>query len=155
MPTRYLRIPHIRQKANSDCLVACAMMMLAAVGVSADYGRLHKLLGIRDAGAPYSRLRLLSQLQPDLRVTLQQGTLQHLIQAIDAGNPPTIFVFTRELPYWSEAVYHAVVLVGYTETNFSIHDPAFAQAPQVASIGDVDLAWLENDSYFAVLERRS
>ena len=151
----YLRIPHIHQKADSDCLVACATMMLAAIGISVEYHQLQMLLGLTDSGIPYSRLRLLIQLGPNLQVSLQQGTLQHLKNAIDAGTPPAIFVFTGELPYWTARVYHAVVLVGYTETDFLIHDPAFAHAPQVASIGDVDLAWLEYDTYFAVITRRS
>jgi hypothetical protein len=73
--------------------------------------------------------------------------------AIDAGIPPAVFVITGDLPYWSESVYHAMVLVGYTETDFYINDPAFAHAPQVASIGNLDLAWLEYDSFFAVIQR--
>ena len=128
-------------------------MMLAAVQVHVDYAQLQQLRELTDAGIPYSRLQRLSQLQPHLRITLQQGDLSHLIRAIDAGTPPAVFVFTGELPYWSEAVYHSIVLVGYTETSFLIHDPAFAKAPQAALFGDLDLAWLENYSYFAVLER--
>jgi hypothetical protein len=129
--------------------------MLGAVGVNMDYHRLQALLGYQDGGIPYSRLQLISHVQPELQVTLQQGNLLHLMNAIDAGTPPALFVYTGELPYWSEAVYHAVVLSGYTEAQFYIHDPAFAYAPQIVSRGDLDLAWLEYDSYYAVVERKS
>ena len=151
----FLKIPHIRQKANSDCLVACAAMMLAAVNVKVDYHRLLTLLRFEDEGIPYSRLKLLTRIRSDLHIILQQGDLQHLLTAIDAGTPPAGFVFTGELPYWSEAVYHSVVLVGYTATEFLIHDPAFAHAPQVVAMSDLDLAWLEYDCYFAIVQRRN
>jgi len=128
-------------------------MMLATVDVNIDYRRLQTLLGHKEVGIPFSRLRLLSQISADIRVTLQQGNLEHLTTAIDAGTPPAIFLSTGELPYWSESVYHAVVVTGYTDTDFYINDPAFADAPQVVSIGDLDLAWLEHDTYFAVVER--
>jgi ABC-type bacteriocin/lantibiotic exporter with double-glycine peptidase domain len=130
-------------------------MMLKAVNVNVDYRHLQTLFRYEGSGIAYSRLQLLTQVRPDLHVTLQQGNLQHLMKAIDAGIPPAVFLFTGELPYWTEGVYHAVVLVGYTETEFYIHDPAFAHAPQVVSIGDLDLAWLEFDSYFAMVQRRS
>lgn len=149
----FLRIPHIRQKGDVDCLIACAAMMLGAIDVKVDYKQLRTLLGITDYGTPFSRLRLLSRIRPDVQVTLQKGNLQHLRTAIDAGIPPAVFVFTGELPYWSEAVYHAVLLIGYTETEFYINDPEFAIAPQVASIGDLELAWIEHDSFFAVVQR--
>ena len=151
----FLKIPHIRQRAKSDCLVACAAMMLTAVDVNIDYSRLQSQLGFKGGGLTYRRLQLLTRVRSDLHVILQQGSIQHLMKAIDAGTPPAVFIVTGELPYWSETVYHAVVLVGYTETEFYINDPAFAYAPQVVSIGDLDLAWLEYDSYFAVVQRRS
>jgi ABC-type bacteriocin/lantibiotic exporter with double-glycine peptidase domain len=149
----FLRIPHIRQKGDVDCLIACAAMMLAAVDVHIDYKRLRTLLGVTDIGTPFSRLPLLSRIQSDLRVTLRKGHLQQLRAAIDAGVPPAVFVFTEDLPYWHEAVSHAVLLVGYTSTDFYINDPEFAAAPQVASIGDLELAWIEHDSHFAVVQR--
>jgi ABC-type bacteriocin/lantibiotic exporter with double-glycine peptidase domain len=152
---RFLKITHIQQRANSDCLVACAAMMLAAVDVDVDYNRLKNLLGVTNIGTPYSRLQRLESIQPDLHVTLQPGDLHDLFTAIDAGTPPVIFVYTGELPYWSSAVYHAVVLVGYTETEFFIHDPAFAYAPHTVTIGDLELVWIEDDSYVAVVQHRN
>jgi hypothetical protein len=128
-------------------------MMLTAVDVNVDYRRLQNLLGFRSSATPYSRLKRLERIQPDLQETLQSGDLHDLFTAIDTGIPPAVFLVTGELPYWSESVYHSVVLVGYTETEFAIHDPAFAVAPQIASIGDLELGWIEYDSHFAVVQR--
>lgn len=149
----FLKIPLIRQQAEADCLVACAAMMLAAADLPLDYTRISLLLGFEGDGLPYSRLHRLSRIQQGLHVTIEPGTLQNLMRAIDAGIPPTVFVNTGELPYWSESVYHAVVLTGYTATDFYVNDPAFVDAPQIVSMGDLDLAWLEHDTYFAVVER--
>lgn len=130
-------------------------MLLSAIDINVEYRHLRNTLGYRGGGLPYSRLQLLSRIRSDLRITIQQGSLQHLIAAIDAGTPPAVFVSTGDLPYWKENVYHAVVVVGYVETEFYINDPAFDDAPQVVSFGDLDLAWLEYDSYFAIVQRAS
>lgn len=150
----FLKIPHIRQKAEADCLIACAAMMLAATNVTVDYAQISSLFEFEGDGLPYSRLHRLSRIDRDLTISIQQGTLQHLMAAIEAGTPPAIFVNTGELPYWSASVYHAVVLAGYTATDFYVNDPAFPEAPQVVPIGDLDLAWLEHDTYYAVIQRR-
>jgi hypothetical protein len=33
-----------------------------------------------------------------------------------------------------------------------VNDPAFAVAPQIVSHGDLDLAWIAYDTYFALIE---
>jgi hypothetical protein len=58
--------------------------MLAAVNVKVSYSRLRAILGFRQTGLPYSRIRLLQRVHPEIRVTLQQGTISHLVQAIIA-----------------------------------------------------------------------
>ncbi len=150
---RFLKVAHIHQRARADCLVACAAMLLSTVDVKTDYARLQALLGFDGGGIPFSRLRLLAQISPNINVTISQGTLRDLMTAIDSGHPPAIFLSTSELPYWTESVFHAVVLTGYTATDFYINDPAFADAPQIVSMGDVDLAWLEHDTYYATVTR--
>lgn len=129
-------------------------MMLAAVDVNVAYPRIESLLGYRGDSLTYRQLHFLTRISTKIEVVIQQGNLQHLMRAIDDGTPPAVFILTGELPYWVENVPHAVVLTGYTETEFSIHDPAFAFAPQIVAKGDLDLAWLEYDSYFAVVQRR-
>lgn len=91
MPKRLLDLPNHRQQKESDCLAACAAMMLQAIGI--------------------------------------------------------------EVPYWNVGTWHAVVLVGYDEQYLYVNDPAFETAPQAVLCGDLDLAWLAYDSYYAMVQR--
>ncbi len=130
-------------------------MMLAAVDIAVPYRRLLSLLDVAPWGTPHSRLLRLDSLAPEVEVIYQQGELSDLFDALDAGFPPAVFVWTGDLPYWQLQTPHAVVLCGYDDQNFFINDPAFDAAPQVAAHGDLDLAWLAGDSYFALLRRKT
>jgi ABC-type bacteriocin/lantibiotic exporter with double-glycine peptidase domain len=117
------------------------------------YKRLLSVLDVSPWGTPHSNLRRLAEILPAVRVTHRQGELADLIAAIDRGLPPAVFVWTGELTsYWTSAVYHAVVIVGYDDQQFYLNDPAHDFAPQVVSQQEFDLAWLAHDTYFAVIE---
>ena len=47
-----LNIPHRRQQRESDCLVACAAMVLDYLHVPIRYDRLYKLLRAQPFGTP-------------------------------------------------------------------------------------------------------
>ena len=64
-----------------------------------------------------------------------------------------LFKVTTWITYWKEDAQHALVVVGYDETNFYLNDPAFADAPKTVSIDEVMLAWLEFDYMYATVER--
>lgn len=154
MPERFLKIPHIRQKSNADCLVACAAMMLESAGFRADYNHILRLLGTSELGTPHSRIQLLSRIHSDLLLIYREGELEDIIRFLDNGYPIGIFVYTKELPYWTTAAGHAVVVVGYTEQVFYLHDPAFNDTPQAVTYGDLQLAWEAYDSFLAVVQRK-
>jgi hypothetical protein len=99
MPERFLKIPHIRQKSDTDCLVACAAMMLEAAGFHANYNQLLRLLGTSELGTPHSRIKLLSRIYADLLLIYREGGLEDIIRFLDNGYPVGIFVYTKELPY--------------------------------------------------------
>lgn len=128
-------------------------MMLSALGIDIPYARLLSLLDIAPWGTPHSRLLRIDTLGSGLEVVHRQGELVDLFDALDAGFPPAAFVWTGELPYWQVQTPHAVVLCGYDDQNFFINDPAFEVAPHIVTHGDLDLAWLAGDSYFAMLRR--
>jgi ABC-type bacteriocin/lantibiotic exporter with double-glycine peptidase domain len=154
MPERFLRIPHIQQKARSDCLAACAAMLLEAAGFRIDYNHLVRLLGTSDLGTPYSRIQLLSRIHSDIVVIYRTGQLEDVVHFIDEGYPIGIFVETNELPYWTRSSAHAVVVVGYSDQDFYLHDPAFRDAPQKVTHGDLQLAWDALEPTLAVVQRR-
>jgi hypothetical protein len=153
MPERFLRIPHIPQKADADCLAACAAMMIEAAGFRANYGNLLRLLGTSNLGTPNSRIQLLSRLHPDLIVVFREGGTEEIFHHIDRGYPVGVFVDTMELPYWSSSTYHAVVIVGYSDQDFYLHDPAFHNAPQIVTHGDLQLARDVFSSKLVVVQR--
>ena len=57
-----LPVPYAAQINDSACLPACAQMVLAYYGRKVSQPQLIRLLGTTDAGTPFSRLPLLSQL---------------------------------------------------------------------------------------------
>ncbi len=152
MPSRFLELANQRQKEESDCLAACAVMMLDTCGIVVPYRKLLSILDVATWGTPHRNICKLVEIVPHIRVIYKQGELVDLYRTLDAGLPPTAFVWTAELPYWTVETWHSVVLVGYDAQKFYINDPAFDVAPQSVSQGDFDLAWLAYDSYYAVVE---
>ena len=65
-----------------------------------------------------------------------------------------VFVDTGELPYWSYAAKHALVVVGVQAEHILVNDPAFSEAPIQVPAGDFDLAWLNADYMCAVISRK-
>lgn len=153
MPKNLLPLPHIEQQSESDCLAACAAMVLAFLDFHVSYSRLLTILDIHPWGTPHRNIRKLTELFPGLRVTYKQGEPLDLFQLVDSGCPVIVFVWTGDLPYWKEETWHAVVIVGYDEGSFYVNDPAYSNAPQPVLHGDLELGWIAYDSYYAVIEK--
>ena len=86
-------------------------------------------------------------------MTLQAGDDDDLRAAIDRNQPPIVFLFTGDLPYWPENTSHAVVVVGYDEETVLLNDPEFDDAPQRAGWNEFMLAWGEHDYVYALVSR--
>lgn len=151
MPNTLLPIPHHPQRSDGDCLAACAAMVLDHLGVSVNYDRLLRLLSIKSYGAPGSHLNNLADL--GMYVRYAQGTLDELFDYLARGQPCIVLVRTDQLPYWTYATDHAVLVVGFDEQAVYVNDPAFEQAPQRVPRADFELAWLEFDCRYAVIWR--
>lgn len=150
MPAPWLPVSHQKQRHRSDCLVACATMVLDYLGQSIRYVRLLRLLGVTpDLGAPASNVRRLSSL--NVSVEYGAGTIDDLAEHIARGVPCIAFVHTMHLSYWTEATRHAVVVVGMDEEHVYLNDPFFDIAPQVVSRLEFELAWDEMDNTYAVI----
>ncbi|MEK7277412.1 MAG: peptidase C39 family protein [Chloroflexota bacterium] len=149
-----LSIKHIRQRAQGDCVVACAAMALDHIGISADYNRLMKLLRlIEGVGTASYHVRELEQL--GIVVVYKRGTLTELHDHLTHNRPSIAFVKTADLPYWDEAVDHAVVVAGLDDDHVHLNDPAFDYAPIRVSRGDFGLAWLERDEVYSTFMRQN
>jgi ABC-type bacteriocin/lantibiotic exporter with double-glycine peptidase domain len=147
MPPVILAVPHIPQRQQGECLAACAAMVLTYLGLSVTYDQLLQLLRVNWFGTPASNIRELENL--GLTVFYQQGILADITGHLSNNRPCIAFLQTGELPYWDEAIDHAVVVVGMDEQSIFLNDPAFPNAPIQVSQGDFDLAWLERDEFYA------
>jgi len=147
-----LRVSHRQQLRQADCLAACAAMVLEYLQVPSTYQDLLKRLRIESYGAPFSNLRQLESL--GVKVLIQRGTIESLREHLERGLPPIAFVNTEQLGYWKESTSHAVVVLGIEDNQIYLDDPAFTEAPQVISLDEFMLAWIDLDQFYALIELR-
>lgn len=145
-----LPVIHVQQHNEGDCLAACVDMVLKYLAAPRAYPRLLRALHIdKRVGAPFPNIQRLEKL--GITVVFRQGSLVQLYKFLQNGWPVIIPVKTGQLPYWQEDTDHAIVVVGMDEQSVYINDPAFVTAPIPVSHGNLDLAWLERNEYYAVL----
>jgi ABC-type bacteriocin/lantibiotic exporter with double-glycine peptidase domain len=146
-----LPVPYRKQIQSSDCLAACATMLIEYLGRSVPYPQLLALLEIGPLGAPRRNILRLARL--GFQVTFREGTLPVVAQYVNAGHPVIAFVDTGELSYWSTTTNHAVVVVGVESDHVLVLDPAFPDdAPKQIPEGEFQLAWLNCDYTCAIVE---
>lgn len=98
MPTHYLQISHHQQQHETDCLAACAAMVLDYWSYSVRYQRLLKLLDVTpDLGAPSFNLKYLEAL--GFSVEYGRGSLGDLEACLAQGIPCIAFIDTAFLSY--------------------------------------------------------
>lgn len=146
-----LNVSHRNQSQPSDCLAACAAMVLDYIGVRANYDALLSRLRITEFGASFHNLAFLEYL--GVRVLVERGDIETLRRHLSRNVPPIAFVKTAELSYWDEANNHAVVVVGIEGNQIFLDDPAFSQAPQSTSLDEFMLAWVDMDQFYGVIEK--
>ena len=144
---------HSRQRRESDCLVACADMVLNHLGVQIDDQRLSKILRAQPSFTPFSNLRYLEAL--GLFVTIgQQGDLTTFEPNLELGLPVVVGVQTITWAHWQgEVTRHAVVVMGIDLANeiIYIHDPFLADAPIELPLLNFEIGWEEQDREYAVI----
>jgi ABC-type bacteriocin/lantibiotic exporter with double-glycine peptidase domain len=144
---------HRRQRRESDCLVACADMVLNHLGIQLGYQRLAKLLRAGPSFTPFSNLRFLASLR--LSITLgEQGDVSLFAPYLDLGLPIVVGVKTLGWQHWgNEVTEHAVVVVGIdqAQNKIYIHDPFFSEAPIEMSLIAFEAGWIEGEGYYAII----
>lgn len=150
-PPVRLPVQHIQQQAEADCLIACTAMIFEYRSLPFDYQKIWRLLRVRpQLGTPFFQIRELGKL--GVTVTYKRGTLPELHACLTQNLPCIVGVQTGELPYWQATnTQHAVVVVGLDSDWIYLNDPAFLNAPVQVSLGDFDLAWLEQGEFYAVI----
>jgi ABC-type bacteriocin/lantibiotic exporter with double-glycine peptidase domain len=152
MSSTFLQIDHIQQRADGECMAACAAMILSYINVRVNYNQLINLLHITPIGTASFRVLELEKL--NITVVYKQGTLDELREHLANNRPCLAFVDSAQLPYSRLASNHAVVVSGMDETQIYLNDPDLDYAPVAIPIGDFDLAWLERDEYYAAFLKR-
>lgn len=147
---QWLPVSHQKQRQQADCLAACTAMVLRYLEVPCEYDELIRLLEIQAHGTAFSKVRNLAT-SFGLHVDVQEGDLDALRLCLDLALPPLVAVNTDDLSYWKSAVDHAVVVIGMDDTMIALNDPAFNTAPQVISLVEFSVAWIEQDYKYAVI----
>lgn len=139
-----MRVPHFEQELSYSCLPACVRMVAAFYGVEQSEAALRTLLKTRPAGT--SPVQLMLRL-PEIGMSAQvhMGSLSMLQAQITAGQPCIVHLWTEPLPHWHTPVIHAVTVVAITDVEVTIHDPAFADAPQKVPLPLFLQAWSATD----------
>jgi len=113
------------------------------------------LLETDETGTRFRDIHRVSALGFDVEVTT--GTIFDLKKWLDANCPCITRIKTTHLPRYPLPpwVPHAVVVVGITENNVYIHDPAQSTAPDVVPIKAFQSAWAGGQYQFAVMKPTS
>jgi ABC-type bacteriocin/lantibiotic exporter with double-glycine peptidase domain len=151
MSTNLLPIEHRSQEADAGCLAACVQMVMGNLGITVSQNELNRLLELTPAGVPTPRLLRLERY--GVQATIQRGDQNDLLEAIDPGAPPILFVCTGQLSYWDIDTQHALLVSGYDGPDLLLNDPAFPDAPQRVHIDELMLAWDEFDNTHTLITR--
>ncbi len=150
MPNKLLLVSRVQQQAESDCLPACAQMVLAYLGKIVEYKRLLQLLRTRSFGTPAANILYLNQL--GVRDSLREFVVNEIEKQIDANRAVIAFLNTADLPYWKQDTDHAVVVIGFDGEDILLNDPFYAEQTQKVSHAAFELAQLRFNHLCATIE---
>jgi ABC-type bacteriocin/lantibiotic exporter with double-glycine peptidase domain len=125
-------------------------MVLEFFGLTITEAQLARQLGTQDFGTPAPNLHRLDRL--GFSITYESVTLATVQTALAAGIPCLVFVFTGDLPHWSENTAHVMVAVGIDDEAIYVNDPAFETAPQTIPLDYFLLAWSEFDHRCGIIQ---
>jgi predicted double-glycine peptidase len=114
---------------------------------------LAKVMGSYPFGTPASHVIRLQTLGYQVRYAPM--TLTELQQLISQGLTPIVFVLADFLPWADFIGFHALLLVGVTNDQVWLHDPALPDGPMQLSVDGFMLAWEEFDRMTAVISLRA
>jgi len=151
-----LPVPFHPQESDAGCVLACAQMMLAFLGIRRSQPELARVLGVDPlVGTPGPRLRRLNS--PDLEVVYTEGELSAVENWLEQRLPVMMFVQTAQLDYWEGLrSQHAIVVIGLDEKNATILDPVFPASENPKQILRLELqvasGWMRHR--YVVIRRR-
>jgi ABC-type bacteriocin/lantibiotic exporter with double-glycine peptidase domain len=142
---------HRRQRFETDCLVACAAMVLAYLGINRSDEWLIKLMETTAIGTPFSNI---DRLKAALGLGIERGnwaTVTTFEAFLEEGLPIIVAVDSDVPAYWPHYRNHAVVVVGFNADEVYINNPAVANAPEVVDMNTFLWAWSQRGYEYAVV----
>ena len=148
----YIEISHHPQFLDYTCVPACVRMVAHHHGLILSETEIAYLLETDETGTRFREIHSVSALGFDVEVTT--GTISDLKKWLNANFPCIVRIKTTHLPRYPLPpwVPHAVVVVGITENNVYIHDPAQYTAPDVVPIEAFQSTWASGQYQFAVMK---
>lgn len=140
-----------QQQDDLDCLVVCCQMVLSYLGIDKDETWLWKQLR-SDSITPFSKVKnLAAELGLAVELSSWQDDLTLFAPFIEVGLPVIVAVnadITSQWPYYRD---HAVIVVGFDDTQVFVNDPAQSEAPLAVDIDTFLLAWANRDYEYGVI----
>ncbi len=139
-----MNVPHFQQEREYSCLAACVRMVLAFHGDYRSEDDLRRLLKTRVAGTSPANL-MLNLPGIGFDVSVFDGFQTILRQHVSEGTPCIVHLWTEPLPYWQDAVVHAVVVTDITEDTVVLNDPVQATPAIPVPLDAFLQAWAATD----------
>lgn len=146
-----MNVPHFEQELHYSCLPACVRMVLAYYGRTVPEAELRTLLKTRVSGtSPVQVMLRLPEIGVD--AVVQMASLSVLQQHLENGRPCIVHLWTEPLPYWQDAVIHAVTVTELTDSQVLVNDPAFSSGSMMISREQFLQAWAATDHLLLVIQ---
>lgn len=149
MQNDWLRVSHLQQQGESDCLPTCVEMVLRYQGISIKQRRLKRILRTKWFGTPFDNILFLT----DFMVTVEHFLLDDIQQALQSNLPVIAGIRTGDLSYWNgEDTDHAVVVLGIEPDVAIINDPILPTGERRVPIAHFELARIAFNDLCAVIQ---
>ena len=150
-----LKVPYYQQEQNNSCLPACVRMVLAFLGIEKSEQDIRRLLKIKPAGTNPLNVTCLKYWE--VEAVSSFSTLDELQIYVIQERPVIVLLWTGELNYWDSEKYldylHTVVVIGYTNDNILVNDPAFPDYPKTIPINEFLEAWSYSQQMLISIEK--
>jgi len=148
-----ISLPHFLQEQDKTCVPASVRMVLAYLGIDRSELEISAALASQKDGTSVMNIELLSEINWGVVVRTAEVSPYKLKSYLDQGIPVIVAVWTSSLPYWTRDLPHALVIIGYDETNVYLHDAKFPEAPKTVPWNSFLTVWEDFGRFSAIIQK--